>query len=180
MSTAMALPTVRCRVRTRPEGGYFTREHDQGPVRALQRDRPRVASTTCSACSASSRLRRASYPTPLLHPAPKPARFGAIFYSSTSPAMIKALDLLAERGILVNALRVRAFPSRTRSSTSATRTRGCSSSNGIRDAQLKTLLVNDSNVDQEAGSSRCCITTVRPLRHASLPTRSRVMRPPTP
>jgi 2-oxoglutarate ferredoxin oxidoreductase subunit alpha len=49
-------------------------------------------------------------PKPLLVPAPRPARFGAIFYGSTSPAMTEALDALAERGILVNALRVRAFP----------------------------------------------------------------------
>ena len=49
-------------------------------------------------------------PRPLLYPAEKPARFGAIFYGSTSPAMQEALHVLAERGIHVNALRVRAFP----------------------------------------------------------------------
>src|SRR6478672_740149 len=49
-------------------------------------------------------------PKPLLYPAEKPARFGAIFYGSTSPSMVEALHVLAERGIHVNALRVRGFP----------------------------------------------------------------------
>ncbi|HSC96557.1 MAG TPA: 2-oxoacid:acceptor oxidoreductase subunit alpha, partial [Burkholderiales bacterium] len=49
-------------------------------------------------------------PRPLLRPAAKPARFGAIYYGSTSPAMQEALDVLAQRGIHVNALRVRGFP----------------------------------------------------------------------
>jgi 2-oxoglutarate ferredoxin oxidoreductase subunit alpha len=87
-------------------------------------------------------------PKPLLHPAPRPARFGAIFYGSTSPAMLEALDLLAERGILVNALRVRAFPFADEIVDF------CNSHPWVfvveqnRDAQLKTLLVNDSNVNQ--------------------------------
>jgi 2-oxoglutarate ferredoxin oxidoreductase subunit alpha len=87
-------------------------------------------------------------PKPLLVPAPKPARFGAIFYGSTSPAMVEALDALAERGILVNALRVRAFPFADEIVDF------CNSHPWVfvveqnRDAQLKTLLVNEANVNQ--------------------------------
>src|SRR3954454_1084308 len=50
-------------------------------------------------------------PAPLLYPAERPARFGAIFFGPTSPAMQEALHVLADRGTHVNALRVRAFPS---------------------------------------------------------------------
>jgi 2-oxoglutarate ferredoxin oxidoreductase subunit alpha len=87
-------------------------------------------------------------PKPLLIPAPKPARFGAIFYGSTSPAMVEALDALAERGILVNALRIRAFPFGDEIVDF------CNSHPWVfvveqnRDAQLKTLLVNEANVNQ--------------------------------
>jgi 2-oxoglutarate ferredoxin oxidoreductase subunit alpha len=87
-------------------------------------------------------------PKPLLVPAPRPARFGAIFYGSTSPAMVEALDALAERGILVNALRVRAFPFADEIVDF------CNSHPWVfvveqnRDAQLKTLLVNESSVNQ--------------------------------
>ncbi len=87
-------------------------------------------------------------PKPLLVPAPKPARFGAIFYGSTSPAMTEALDALASRGILVNALRIRAFPFADEIVDF------CNSHPWVfvveqnRDAQLKTLLVNDAGVNQ--------------------------------
>ena len=87
-------------------------------------------------------------PKPLLLPAPKPARFGAIFYGSTSPAMAEALDALAERGILVNALRIRAFPFADEIVDF------CNSHPWVfvveqnRDAQLKTLLVNEAGVNQ--------------------------------
>ena len=49
-------------------------------------------------------------PKPVLTPSKEPARFGAIYYGSTSPSMHEALEALAEKGIYVNALRIRAFP----------------------------------------------------------------------
>jgi 2-oxoglutarate ferredoxin oxidoreductase subunit alpha len=87
-------------------------------------------------------------PKPELVPAAKPARFGAIFYGSTTPAMLEALDALAERGIHVNALRVRAFPFANEIVDF------CNSHPWVfvieqnRDAQLKTLLVNEAQVNQ--------------------------------
>ncbi|NMQ29059.1 2-oxoacid:acceptor oxidoreductase subunit alpha [Candidatus Accumulibacter phosphatis] len=49
-------------------------------------------------------------PLPVLTAARHPARFAVIFYGSTSPSMHEALDALAEHGIYINALRIRAFP----------------------------------------------------------------------
>src|SRR6266540_1629207 len=49
-------------------------------------------------------------PKPVLTPSKVPARFGCIYYGSTSPSMHEALEALAEKGIFVNALRVRGFP----------------------------------------------------------------------
>jgi 2-oxoglutarate ferredoxin oxidoreductase subunit alpha len=74
----------------------------------------RITWTTCSGLQRKFETAKSLVPRPLLYPAEKPARFGAIFYGSTSPSMTEALDVLAERGIHVNALRVRGFPSRRR------------------------------------------------------------------
>ncbi len=86
-------------------------------------------------------------PVPLLYPAERPARFGAIFYGSTSPAMREALDVLAARGIHVNALRVRAFPFQEEIADFVASHPWVFVVEQNRDAQLKTLLVNEAKVN---------------------------------
>ena len=86
-------------------------------------------------------------PKPLLYPAEKPARFGAIFYGSTSPAMQEALDVLAERGIHINALRVRGFPFQEEIADFVASHPWVFVIEQNRDAQLKTLLVNEAKVN---------------------------------
>ena len=86
-------------------------------------------------------------PAPLLYPADKPARFGAIFYGSTSPAMQEALEVLSERGIYINALRVRAFPFLDEIGDFVAAHPWVFVIEQNRDAQLKTLLVNEAKVN---------------------------------
>jgi 2-oxoglutarate ferredoxin oxidoreductase subunit alpha len=86
-------------------------------------------------------------PRPLLYPAEKPARFGAIFYGSTSPSMQEALDVLSQRGIHVNALRVRGFPFQEEIADFASSHPWVFVVEQNRDAQLKTLLVNEAKVN---------------------------------
>ena len=86
-------------------------------------------------------------PKPLLTPAAKPARFGAIYYGSTSPAMQEALDVLAERGIHVNALRVRGFPFPDEIADFVATHPWVFVIEQNRDAQLKTLLINEARVN---------------------------------
>jgi 2-oxoglutarate ferredoxin oxidoreductase subunit alpha len=86
-------------------------------------------------------------PKPLLYPAEKPARFGAIFYGSTSPAMQEALDVLSERGIHINALRVRGFPFQEEIADFVASHPWVFVIEQNRDAQLKTLLVNEAKVN---------------------------------
>jgi 2-oxoglutarate ferredoxin oxidoreductase subunit alpha len=86
-------------------------------------------------------------PRPLLRPAAKPARFGAIYYGSTSPAMQEALDVLAQRGIHVNALRVRGFPFQDEIADFVAAHPWVFVIEQNRDAQLKTLLVNEAKVN---------------------------------
>jgi len=87
-------------------------------------------------------------PVPLLYPAENPARFGAIFYGSTSPAMQEALDVLASRGIHVNALRVRGFPFQDEIADFVASHPWVFVVEQNRDAQLKTLLVTEAKVNQ--------------------------------
>jgi 2-oxoglutarate ferredoxin oxidoreductase subunit alpha len=86
-------------------------------------------------------------PKPLLYPAPKPARFGAIFYGSTSPAMEEAMDVLASRGIYINALRVRGFPFQEEITDFVAAHPWVFVVEQNRDAQLKILLVNEAKVN---------------------------------
>jgi 2-oxoglutarate ferredoxin oxidoreductase subunit alpha len=85
-------------------------------------------------------------PKPVLTPSKEPARFGVIYYGSTSPSMHEALEALAEKDIFINALRIRAFPFQDEILDF------CESHSKVfvveqnRDAQLKTLLVNDAGI----------------------------------
>ncbi|NLA69044.1 MAG: 2-oxoacid:acceptor oxidoreductase subunit alpha, partial [Gammaproteobacteria bacterium] len=49
-------------------------------------------------------------PQPVVSRAAAPARFGAIFYGSTSPAMAEAVEQLRAEGVVLDTLRVRAYP----------------------------------------------------------------------
>jgi 2-oxoglutarate ferredoxin oxidoreductase subunit alpha len=86
-------------------------------------------------------------PKPELSAAQYPARFGAIYYGSTSPAMREALHTLAAQGIYVNALRVRAFPFQDEIAEFVASHNKVFVVEQNRDAQLKTLLVNDAGVN---------------------------------
>ncbi len=90
---------------------------------------------------------KALVPKPELQAAEYPARFGAIFYGSTGPAMREALATLAAHGIYVNALRVRAFPFQDEIADFVRSHNKVFVVEQNRDAQLKTLLVNDAGVN---------------------------------
>ena len=86
-------------------------------------------------------------PKPVLTPAKVPARFGCIYYGSTSPAMHEALESLAEKGIHVNALRVRGFPFQDELFDFVASHSKVFVVEQNRDAQLKTLLVNEAGIN---------------------------------
>ncbi|MBI2295308.1 MAG: 2-oxoacid:acceptor oxidoreductase subunit alpha [Betaproteobacteria bacterium] len=90
---------------------------------------------------------KAMVPKPLLRPAARPARFGAVYYGSTSAAMQEALDVLSDRGIHVNALRVRGFPFQDEIADFVASHPWVFVVEQNRDAQLKTLLVNEAKVN---------------------------------
>jgi 2-oxoglutarate ferredoxin oxidoreductase subunit alpha len=86
-------------------------------------------------------------PRPELAAAEHPARFGAIYYGSTAAAMREALQGLAAQGVYVNALRVRAFPFQEEIAEFVASHNKVFVVEQNRDAQLKTLLVNDAGVN---------------------------------
>ena len=86
-------------------------------------------------------------PQPVLRKAREPARFGAIYYGSTSPAMTEALDALAEQGIHVDAMRVRGFPFAAAVKEFVLSHPGTFLIEQNRDAQLKTMLVTEEQIN---------------------------------
>src|SRR5687768_7240458 len=86
-------------------------------------------------------------PKPVLTPAKVPARFGCIYYGSTSPAMHEALEALSTNNIHINALRVRGFPFGDELFDFVASHSKVFVVEQNRDAQLKTLLVNDAGIN---------------------------------
>ena len=86
-------------------------------------------------------------PLPILCAARYPARFAALFYGSTGPAMQEALDALAEQGIYINALRIRAFPFQNEIADFIASHSKVFVFEQNFDGQLTTLLVNEAGVN---------------------------------
>jgi 2-oxoglutarate ferredoxin oxidoreductase subunit alpha len=86
-------------------------------------------------------------PQPVARAAARPTRHGVVYYGSTSPAMDEAFEQLRERGLHLDGLRVRAFP------FPASVDRFIAEHDTVfvveqnRDAQLRTLIVNEQEVD---------------------------------
>ena len=86
-------------------------------------------------------------PHPIRRDAPEGARYGAIYYGSTAPAMDEAVELLAADGIALDTLRVRAFPFHDDVLTFVAEHDKVFVVEQNRDAQLRTLLVNEGEID---------------------------------
>ena len=86
-------------------------------------------------------------PAPVLQRAAQPARYGAIYYGSTSPAMAEAFALLEEGGHHVDLLRVRGFPF-ARQVVDFIEEHDCVFVvEQNESAQLRTLLINEEEID---------------------------------
>jgi 2-oxoglutarate ferredoxin oxidoreductase subunit alpha len=86
-------------------------------------------------------------PRPIARTAAEPTRLGAIYFGSTSPAMDEADDILAERGIHLDLLRVRSFPFHNDVKSFIGEHDQVFVVEQNRDAQLRTLLVNELEID---------------------------------
>jgi 2-oxoglutarate/2-oxoacid ferredoxin oxidoreductase subunit alpha len=86
-------------------------------------------------------------PAPMVRNAGHATRFGAIYYGSTGPAMDETLATLATQGIHVDTLRVRAFPFHDAVAEFIAAHEQVFVIEQNRDAQLRSLLVNELVVD---------------------------------
>jgi 2-oxoglutarate ferredoxin oxidoreductase subunit alpha len=86
-------------------------------------------------------------PAPIVRNASQATRFGAIYYGSTGPAMDEALASLAAQGVHMDTLRVRAFPFHDTVSDFIAAHEQVFVIEQNRDAQLRSLLVNELVVD---------------------------------
>jgi 2-oxoglutarate ferredoxin oxidoreductase subunit alpha len=128
------------------KGAYFTRGTSKNPYAIYSEAGPDYVYNMQRLLKKHETAKQ-YVPKPLLTPSREPARFGAIYYGSTSPSMHEALDALAQKSIFVNALRIRAFPFQDEIYDF------CQSHSKVfvieqnRDAQLKQLLVNEAGIN---------------------------------
>jgi 2-oxoglutarate ferredoxin oxidoreductase subunit alpha len=86
-------------------------------------------------------------PGPVLRPAARKTKIGAVYFGSTTPAMHEALETLEDQGHHIDALRVRGFPfSQDVFDFIAAHDEVCVVEQN-RDAQLRSLLMIEGNVD---------------------------------
>jgi 2-oxoglutarate ferredoxin oxidoreductase subunit alpha len=128
------------------KGGYFTRGTSKNAY-ALYSEQGADYEANMQRLLKKFETAKTMVPKPILNASKEPARFGAIYYGSTSPAMAEALDALARAGIYVNALRVRSFPFQDEIFDFVASHSKVFVIEQNRDAQLKTLLVNDAGIN---------------------------------
>jgi len=128
------------------KGGYFTRGTSKNAYAVYSEQGPDYQANMQRLLKKFETAKKL-VPKPILNASKEPARFGAIYYGSTSPAMAEALDALARAGIYVNALRVRSFPFQDEIFDFVASHSKVFVIEQNRDAQLKTLLVNDAGIN---------------------------------
>ncbi len=86
-------------------------------------------------------------PQPILHAASRPARFGAIHFGSTAPAMAEAIVALEREGLPLDTLRIRAFPFADAVADFIAAHERVFVVEQNRDGQLRSMLVNEFGID---------------------------------
>jgi 2-oxoglutarate ferredoxin oxidoreductase subunit alpha len=86
-------------------------------------------------------------PAPIKREAREPTRFGAIYFGSTTLAMVEALEALEARGIHLDTLRIRAFPFHDDVLDFITSHERVFVVEQNRDAQMRTLLTTEGEID---------------------------------
>ena len=128
------------------KGGYFTRGTTKNAY-AIYSEAGADYADNMQRLLRKFETAKSLVPLPVLNASRYPARFGAIYYGSTAPAMQEALAALAEQGIYINALRIRAFPFQNEiADFVASHTKVFVLEQNF-DGQLKTLLVNEAGVN---------------------------------
>ena len=86
-------------------------------------------------------------PQPVVRRARQKTRFGVLYYGSTSPAMNEAIESLESQGVQIDTMRLRAFPFPDSVADFILEHDQCFVVEQNRDAQLRSLIVNELNID---------------------------------
>jgi 2-oxoglutarate ferredoxin oxidoreductase subunit alpha len=86
-------------------------------------------------------------PAPVQAKAAQPTRYGVIFYGSTTPSMKESLEVLAQQGIHLDTMRIRAFPFAQAVTDFILGHDKVFVVEQNRDAQLRTLLMKECEID---------------------------------
>jgi 2-oxoglutarate/2-oxoacid ferredoxin oxidoreductase subunit alpha len=86
-------------------------------------------------------------PAPLRRDAKQKTKYGVLYFGSTAPSMHEALGVLEEQGVHLNAMRLRGFPFSDEVVNFVLEHEQVFLVEQNRDAQCRTLLVNESNLD---------------------------------
>jgi 2-oxoglutarate ferredoxin oxidoreductase subunit alpha len=128
------------------KGAYFTRGTSRNPY-ALYSEKGEDYQYNMERLLKKFEHAKTLVPKPVLTASKEPARFGVIYYGSTSPSMHESLEALSQNNIYVNALRVRAFPFQDEIRDFVESHSKVFVIEQNRDAQLKTLLVNEAGIN---------------------------------
>ncbi|HYH21626.1 MAG TPA: 2-oxoacid:acceptor oxidoreductase subunit alpha [Azospirillum sp.] len=127
-------------------GAYFTRGTSKDPYARYSEEGAVYVDNVQRLLRKFATARRL-VPAPVPRKARQPTRFGVIHYGSTGPAMTEALEVLEGRGLHVDALRVRGFPFDDSVIEFIERHDTVFVVEQNRDAQLRTLLINEGAID---------------------------------
>jgi len=128
------------------KGGFFTRGTTKDRYARYSEEGP-VYVDNVQRLLRKFETAKSLVPQPVLRACGKKTRFGAIYYGSTSPAMDEAYAALEAAGIALDSLRIRAFPFGDAVSDFIAEHEQVFVVEQNRDAQLRTLLMNELNVD---------------------------------
>lgn len=128
------------------KGSYFTRGTTRDPYARYSERGPDYI-YNMERLLQKFRTAAGMVPQPVLHRAGAETPLGVIYFGSTSPAMQEALEVLADDGIHLDALRLRAYPFAASVADFIARHERVFVVEQNRDAQMRSLLVNELEVD---------------------------------
>jgi len=132
---------------THPEkGAYFTRGTSRDPYARYSEKGPDYV-YNMERLLRKFDTAKELVPQPLLKVSGENARYGVIYYGSTSPAMAEAIELLKAQSLIFDTLRIRAFPFPDFVGDFVKAHARVFVVEQNRDGQLRTLLVNEFGID---------------------------------
>jgi len=128
------------------KGAYFTRGTSRNPY-ARYSEEGHVYVDNMQRLLRKFETAKSLIPAPELRKSKTATRTGVIYFGSTTPAMHEALETLASKGLHLDALRVRGFPFSDEVYDFIAAHDRVFVVEQNRDAQLRTLIVNEGDVD---------------------------------